>query len=368
MFGKRIVVSAFVLASFLVVTGGQVSDASAQTRGWGSGGQAKTPTMKNLVPRMSSGNAYTERYGFSVDLDGGGHIGVDFTISNLGFSSGYGASSVRVQLPGMDKKYDKSEKMSRGKWSYAKDRFHLDIANTTVEGIGKDTFLLKHDGDVKFELTFKNTIPMWSPGSGEIAVEDGYYKFNLISPRADVTGKVFVDGAWREVKATRQGYADHVATNVAPYEFAKRFSRFRHYNDDVFIIWREIQMEEKFGGETFTWVMVGYRDKIVFADAEATVRFGDVRPDASTGYNVPHSLQIDAKNGKDSITLVMRGSKSKKKDLLASYGRAARLVASTLSKPFQYTVPSNYTIQMTVQGATANVAGKSHYTIDFVNP
>lgn len=367
MFGKRIIISAIVLTSLLVVTGGQMSGASAQTRGWASGGQAKTPTMRGLVPRMSSGNAYTERYGFSVDLDGGGHIGVDFTISNLGLSSGYGASSVRVQLPGM-KKYDKSEKMGKGKWKYAKDRFYLDIAKTTVEGVGTDTFVLKHDGDVKFELTFKNTIPMWSPGSGEIKVDEGYYKFNLISPRADVSGKVFVDGAWREVKATRQGYADHVATNVAPYDFAKRFSRFRHYNDDVFIIWREIQMEEKFGGETFTWVMVGYRDKIVFSDANATVKFGNVRPDTSTGYNVPHSLQIEGKNGGDSITLVMRGTTSKKKDLLASYGRAARLVASSLSKPFQYTVPSEYTIQMTVQGATANVAGKSHYTIDFVNP
>lgn len=368
MFGKRFSISTLVLTSLFAVMTLQAEDASAQTRGWSSGGQAKAPTMQALIPKMSSGNAYTERYGFSVDLEGGGHIGVDFTISNLGLSNGYGASSVRVQLPGMKKKYDVSNRVSRSKWTYAKDRFFMDISNTTVEGVGNDTFVLKHDGDVKFELTFKNTIPMWRPGSGEIQVKDGYYKFNLIAPRADVTGKVLVDGAWREVKATRGGYADHVATNVAPYDFAKRFSRFRHYNDDVFIIWREIQLEEKFGGETFTWVMVGYRDKIVFADANATVRFGNVRPDASTGYNIPHSLQIEGKNGQDSITLVMRGKSFKKKDLLASYGRAARMVASSLSKPFQYTVPSDYTIQMTVQGATANVAGKSHYTIDFVNP
>ncbi len=368
MFRKRLVYSAFALTSLLAVMGFQANEASAQTQGWSSGGKAKAPTMKTLVPRMSSGNAYTERYGFSVDLEGGGHIGVDFTISNLGLSSGYGASSVRVDLPGMSKKYDKSEKMSKGKWSHAKDRFYLDIAKTTVEGIGNDTFVLKHDGDVKFELTFKNTIPMWSPGAGEIKVDGGYYKFNLIAPRANVSGKVFVDGAWREVKANREGYADHVATNVAPYDLAKRFSRFRHYNDDVFIIWREIQMEEKYGGETFTWVMVSYRDKIVFSDANATVRFGNVKPDATTGYNVPHSLQIESKDGKDSVTLVMRGSSYKRKDLLASYGRAARMIASTLSKPFQYTIPSEYTIQMTVQGATANVAGKSHYTIDYVNP
>ncbi|MBA2662702.1 MAG: hypothetical protein H0U74_10435 [Bradymonadaceae bacterium] len=367
MFLHRSSIFSIALLSAGFVLSAGIDDASAQAKGWASGAKAKAPTMLDLIPRMSSGQSYTERYGFSVDLEGGGHIGVDFTISNLGFGSGYGAAGVRVNVPGA-KRYEFSEKMNRGKWSYATDRFFLDIANTSVESKGNDTFVVKHDGDVKFELEFKNTIPMWRPGDGEITVDGGYYKFNLISPRADVTGKVFVNGEWREVKAARGGYADHVATNIAPYDLAKRFSRFRHYNDDVFIIWREIQLEEKFGGETFTWVMVGYRDQIVFADANATIKFGNVRPDASTGYSVPHSLQVEGKNGHDTITLVMRGNKADKRDLLASYGRAARLVASAVSKPFQYTVKSQYTIQMSIKGTTANVAGKTHYTIDFVNP
>ncbi|MFU8802601.1 MAG: hypothetical protein ACNA8W_02220 [Bradymonadaceae bacterium] len=350
--------------SFLFIT----QTAAAQSQGWSDGQGARAATMNDLVPRLSGGQAYSERYNFSVDLDGGGHIGIDFTISSLGIGSHKGASAVRVRMPGQ-KHYNYSDQVRRRQWSHAVDRFMLDISKTTVESKGNDTFVLKHDGDVKVELEFKNTMPMWKPGNGEIkAGSDGYYRFTLIAPRANVTGRVFIGGEWREVKGTRAGYADHVATNVAPYNLAKRFSRFRHYNDDVFVVWREIQLEEDHGGHTYTWVMVGYKDEIVFSDPNATLRFGNVRPDASTGYQVPHTLQIEGGNGQDMIVLQMRGGKVDKKDILASYGRAARLVAGTVSNPFQYTVQSQYTLQMKVGGRTANTTGKSHYTIDFVNP
>jgi hypothetical protein len=341
--------------------------AAAQSQGWHEGA-ASAASMRDLIPRLSSGQAYSERYNFSVDLDGGGHIGVDFTISNLGIGNHRGAASVRVRLPG-EERYSFSEQVRRRSWNYAQDRFMLDIANTTVESKGNDTFVIKHDGDVKLELEFKNTIPMWKPGNGEIRVgTDGYYRFTLSAPRADVTGRVFIAGQWREVRGTRSGYGDHVATNVAPYDFAKRFSRFRHYNDDVFVIWREIKLEEKHGGQTYTWVMVGHRDQIVFADPNATLREGNVRSDASTGYDVPHTLQVEGRRGQETLTLQMVGGRVEKKDILASYGRAARMVAGTVSNPFQYNVQSRYTLQLNAGARTGTTTGNSHYTIDFINP
>lgn len=360
--------SVLIATSFVFVAQAVVAQtAVAQTQGWADG-QARAARMADLVPRLSGGQAYSERYNFSVDLDGGGHIGIDFTISNLGVGNHRGASSVRVRLPGQER-YNYSDQVRRRSWTYAQDRFMLDIAKTSVEAKGNDTFVLKHDGDVKVELEFKNTIPMWKPGNGEIRVgSDGYYRYTLSAPRANVTGRVRIGETWHEVRGTRSGYGDHVATNVAPYNFAKRFSRFRHYNGDVFVIWREIQLEEEFGGQTFTWVMVGHKDEIVFADANATLRHGNVRPDAATGYQVPHSLQLEARRGSDTLTLQMVGSKVDKRDILASYGRAARLVAGAVSNPFQYNVQSRYTLQLNVGGRPASTTGNSHYTIDFINP
>ncbi|TXD34193.1 carotenoid 1,2-hydratase [Lujinxingia vulgaris] len=341
--------------------------ASAQVQGWSEGSAARQVSMRELIPRMSSGQAYSERYGFSVDLEGGGHIGMDFTISNLGIRSGYGAAQVRVRLPGQER-YEYGERVSRGDWTTAEDRFALDIAKTQVEARGDDTFVLRHDGDVKVELTFRNTMPMWRPGSGQIRQGEDYYRFTLISPRADVQGRVQIDGEWHTVEASRAGYADHVATNVAPYELAKRFSRFRDYNDDVFVIWREIELSEKFGGRTLTWAMVGVGERIVFSDADAQLRPGNVRGDGETGYQVPHAVQLEGESGQGEMRFVMRGDRMEKKDLLASYGRAARLVASALSKPWQYNIHGDYALEVEVGGRTLRTRGRGHYTVDFVNP
>ena len=360
-------VGAFALAltAFFMVPG--TPSAQAQTQGWAQGKGGATPVLADLVPTMSSDLAYTERYGFAVDLDGGGHIGVDWTISNLGWGDGKGGVEVRVNLPGQ-KKYSFSDDVKAKKWSYSKSSFDIDILKTRVQAQGKNKFLLTHQGkDVSFKLTFTNTVPMWKPGTGEIKVKDGYYKFNLIAPRANVAGEVTIGGKTFKVKGTKNGYADHVATNIAPFDFAKRFSRFRNYNDDVFVMWREIQLHPDYGGESFTWLVVGYKDQVVLSDPNAKIKFANLRNDAKAGYKFPMAIQIDGTNGKDSVKLVMKGKSFKRTDLLASYGAAAKLVASAVSNPFRYSVDADYTLQMTIQGAQAQISGDSHYVVDYTN-
>lgn len=337
---------------------------SASAQSWGTG--AGIPKMSELTPRMSSEESYTERYGFAVDLDGGGHIGIDFTISNLGFGDGHGAVNVRVYMPG-EKRYEYNKKLSSSDWSADKSGFGLKFGNTTVSAKGNNGFVLKHNGSAKVDLTFENKIPMWKPGSGRIKVDGGYYDFNLIAPRADVSGRVNVNGTWVDVTGKRAGYADHVATNVAPFDFAKRFIRFRDYNEDVFVMWREIELADSHGGKSLTWIVIGYKDAIVFSDASATLKFGSVKKDAKTEYRVPRVVQVDGTRGNDSVRLQMHGRNMKRKDLLASYGAVAKLVASAVSKPYQFELKGKYTLQMTIGGVTANVEGRGHYTIDYLN-
>ncbi len=334
--------------------------AMAQTQGWDEG-RGGTASMTELIPRMSSGQAYTERYTFSVDLDGGGHIGVNFTISNLGVRSGYGAAEVRVRLPGEDR-YEYSERVSRRRWDSASDRFALDIADTQVEAVGTTGFRIRHQGDVEVDLRFENTIPMWRPGNGEVRSGDDYYRFTLTSPRANVTGRVKINGEWRDVRGTRAGYGDHVATNVAPYDLATRFTRFRDYNDDVFVMWREIELTDDFGGDTVAFALVGVGNRIVFEDTSPTVEFQRVSHDQETGYRVPHAIAVRGQGFEFSLN----GSNVRKRDILESYGRVARMVASRLSNPFQYNVEGAYTMRLT-GGASATANGDGHYTIDFVN-
>jgi hypothetical protein len=340
--------------------------ASAVTHGWTTGPGSKKLTATSLTPKMSSEEAYTERYSFAVDLDGGGHVGVDFTVSNLGWGDHHGGASVRVRMPG-SKKYEYNKKVDDGEWTFSKSGFALNIASTSVKAKGKNTFIIKHNGRVKVDLKFVNRIPMWRPGNGQITVEDGYYAYDVIAPRAEVTGRIFINGVWKDVRAERSGYADHVATNIAPYDFAKRFSRFRQYKDDLFVIWREITLESDHGGKSLTWIMVGYKDQIVISDSNARLRSGKIKRDSKTKYPVPFALQVDGKRGGDRVKLVMNARKKKRKDLLASYGAAAKVVASSVSEPFRFDLACDYTLQMTIKGSNATVRGSGHYSVDFIN-
>ena len=340
--------------------------ASAKTTGWSAGARGSAK-MSDLIPKPTGEEAYSERYSFAFDLDDhGGHIGLDLTITNLGWGDQHAAEEVRVFLKDQ-KKYRHKKKYGDGDWSYSKKTFGLNIGKTKVSAIGQDGFRVQHSGKVKFDLVFKNRMPMFKPGGGKITTSDGYYKFNLSAPRADVTGTVTINGQTLKVKGTRAGYADHVATNVAPFDFGKSFSRMRNYNGDVFVMWREIEVAPDHGGERFAWILVGYKDKIVFSDPSAKIRQGKIKVDTKSGYKVPLALQIDAKKGNDSVKLVMRGSRYDRRDLLDSYGDAAKVVASAFTKPVRFDVQCDYQLQMTIGGATATVRGKSHYVIDQLN-
>lgn len=338
------------------------------TRGWAGSSLKDADKIKAVIPKPGDEEAYLERYTIRVKMDGGGWVGVDMTLSNLGFGDGHGAFDVGIELP-EQKKYKQVKKVGRDQWSSATDKFALKIGKTQISAIDKDNYLLEHeDGELKMELRFKNTIPMWSPGRGQIDVKDGYFKYHILAPRASVTGKVIKDGKTYEIKSTANAFIDHTATNIAPYDFAKHFSRFSDYKDDVTVIWREVQLDEKYGGQTLTWVLVGYKDQIILEDAQATIRFGKTQQDALTGYTIPFAVQLDAKQGKDSIKLVMHGKKMRKKDLLESYGSAVKMVASAVSKPFRYSFDCKYVLQMTIQGAQATIKDSGNYTIDYVNP
>jgi len=113
--------------------------------------------------------------------------------------------------------------------------------------------------------------------------------------------------------------------------------------------------------------MVGFKDEIVFSDANARLREGNIKVDPATKYRIPLTIQIDGKKGGDSIKFVARGKNYKKRDLLDDYGSVARLVASAFAKPVRYTVDMEYQLQMTIKGATATISGTSHYVVDQLN-
>ncbi len=337
---------------------------------WGGGVDAGEASMEDLIPRMSDGTAYTERYSFSVDLDGGGHVGINLTITNLGVRNGYGASEVRISLPDQEI-YEFGARVRRGDWSYDEEQFSLDIAETTIEADGDEAFLFSHQNgeEVRLELRFEKTMQMWRPGNGEIRRGDDYYRFTLVAPRADVTGRIFMGGQWHDVRGTRSGYGDHVATNVAPFDLAKRFTRFRHYDEeeDAFVMWREVDLTSEYGGRALNWVVVGIGDEIVYQDTSAEIRFGDLQRDEDTGYAIPYATRVQSSTDDGRLRFVLRGKDVESHDLLENYGRMARAVAGAVSNPHQYNVDGDFMLEMEAGDRELRLRGKDRVTVDYVN-
>ena len=82
---------------------------------WGRG--TAVPKQSDFIPKLKSGEAYSERYTFNIPLGGGGEVYMDFTVSNLGWGDHKGVTTARVKLPGK-KTYTYQTELDEGDWSF----------------------------------------------------------------------------------------------------------------------------------------------------------------------------------------------------------------------------------------------------------
>lgn len=331
---------------------------------WDSDRPDHTPEPESLIPEMGGKEAYSERYEFEAALEGGGRIMMAWTISNLGWGDGRGAAQVELHLPRREP-YDFGKKVGRGKWSFEKNPFQLTIAGTRLRAAGGDTFKLTHDGKIRIEATFRSRLPTWSPG--RLVHKKGYRHVTLICPRADVEGRVRLDGTWKKIRSDGAGYADHTATTLAPHKMAVRFSRFHAFQGDTTIVWKGIDPTEKFGGGRIAWILVGKRNRIVFHDLNADLKFADDKKDPATGYSIPRTIETTGRSGQDRVSVVQRAGDYRRTDLLAKYGTFAQLIAGAVATPYRFEQEARFTCEMIVDGTSSTTEGSGDLVMDFLH-
>ncbi len=352
------------LIVLLMIFGGSASASAQSSKAPSWGPQGNTPTSSSFIPKLKSGEAYSERYTFNIPLDGGGEVYLDFTVSNLGWGDNKGATSVRVKLPGQ-KTYTYRKELDADEWAMDRKSFNIRMGKSTVQANGNG-YSLRHEGNMPFELKLENVVPSWKPGSGKIDVNDETFQLALMSPKARVSGRIKVDGQWQPVSSAN-GMGDWSMSTIAPYDLAQRFSRFRADEGDYAVVWREIQTVEDLGGKSVVWVLVTKGDTIVFASANATLVTSGFVHDDKSDYDVPRTFQITAREGENRISLKVRGGKMKVRDLLAEYGAVARTIAGTKTSPFQFNSDAAFTLKLnTVEGETS-VSGRGPLGIDILN-
>jgi hypothetical protein len=327
--------------------------------------------MKDLVPKMSSSESYTERYTFKSDLDNGGYVEARFTISNLGMYDGHGQVEVKVRWPDR-KNYSFSHKYGSDEWSYGRRQFQLKMGETRVKAKGDDGFVVTHSGNhegekLKLEFVLQNQAEMWTPGAIESG--DSYYRVHFLGLQSNASGTVSFGDESKELEGTDKGYADHTRTNVAPFNLAKRISSGRKYEDDpnIFFIWRHLDLTSDYGGGKEGFLLVGYNNQIVFSSSDPDFTFAKHKKDPKGGYRVPQAVQINGEKGKDSVKLVLRADDMDRSYLLEGYGRVVRMAASAMTNPYHYYMTGTYGLQLNIEGVEASVRGDAGYVIDCFN-
>lgn len=354
----------FLLTLFLAFSlVGLSVDAQAQSLGWGA--STKAPVNRDFIPKLKSGEAYSERYTFNVPLEGGGSVYIDFTVSNLGWGDNNAATTARVEIPGL-KTYTYTDESDEGDWSFQKSKLGLKMGKSSLEET-PNGYRLRHTGKTEFELELTNTIPSWKPGKGRLSTEDGTFELALMAPRATASGRVKINGAWKNI-TSNAAMGDWSMSTVAPYDLAKRFSRFRAYDDDLMVTWREVRATEALGGRSVVWVLVTKGDQILFQSSRASLRASAEKNHKTSGYNVPTVFQIAAKSGDKTLNLTVRGRNMSSRDLLAEWGSVAKAVAGTLTSPYQFNFEASFELKIVEDEKVFEFQGKGPLGIDILNP
>lgn len=339
--------------------------AQAQVKTFEEGRSVKGVSSKTLIPKLASGQAYSERYTFSALLSDGSDFYLEMTISNFGWGDHSAATATRLELAGHSPYADK-QTMDKDEWSFNKSKFQMTMGRSSVEVVKEGEYRVRHRGDVEYDLIFKNILPSWRPGSGEIRADGDYFRLGLIAPRASVTGRVKIDGKWVDV-TSRQGMADWSVTTIAPFDLAKQFGRFRATRGDTYVAWRSIKLSEDLGGEEVVWVMVGKGNKIIFEDASATIEKRAIKKDKKSGYNVPYEVIIRGSDGGQVLELTLENpGRYQVSDLLDSYGSVTRFLAQRFTKPFQFN--ANVKWRLNIKGdSPLELNGRGPFGMDILN-
>lgn len=350
-----------LLLSLLLVPG----TLHADVLGFSDGTSSKPFTSKDLIPKLEKNQAYSERYTFSALLDDGGEIYLEMTISNFGWGDYSAATTTRVELAG-ESPYEHKETMKAEEWSYSPSRFQVTMGTSSAEAAREGVYRLKHRGDIEYDLEFRNILPAWRPGNGEVRVGDDYFRLGLIAPRASVTGRVKLGERWIDV-SSRQGMADWSVTTIAPFDLASEFGRFRALRGDTYVAWRNIKLAESHGGKDISWVVVGKGSRIIFADADATIQRSKMKRDRKSGYDVPYAVTVHGRSGEDRLTLELTASRYKVLDLLDSYGTLTRFLAARFTKPFQFNSFASWRLELSRNGDPETKTGRGPLGIDILN-
>ncbi len=326
--------------------------------------------LTDFGPHLFSNESYSEFWTIDSWLPDKSYIGIDIAITNIGVGDHKGGFKARFVDPGGGKSECKAE-YDDDEWSYAKQGFSMKFGKNSIGGDLQKISVKVRCKKLEMDLVFTNQAPPVCPGSGilKFGQGDGVYSMVFPSPRAHVTGAVRRGGKTIEVDGV--SFGEHSYSDMAPYNQARRWFRFKHITADISVIMTEVESTREYGSAHNGWVLVSDNNGKIVATTRARFDFEGFIKDkhSDEGYTIPRRVRIVAVDGDTSVigTLTMT-SLRKIEDPTASLGFLKRSIIRRFTKPRDYYI--NCKMQMKIkkgdQEKTIDATGFYRYL--HVNP
>ena len=342
------------------------------------GGESATPYRgsfsavgaKHYEVRPDEAEFYAEEWELRAWSEAGDSVSVNFVVNNLGFGDNKPVVQASARAAG-GKKVTGQAKFDEGDWSHGSKPFRLSAGGSSLSGGPGEVRVKIALKDVRMDLTFENQLPPWRPAGGRLQYgsADRYYDVTYLAPRAKVRGVVTAGGRSFTLRDAT-GWVDHRNVNVPPQVAGKRWLTWRSFEGDWTLLVQDVTFPRDMGGRKARYLLVGYKDRIVFQAVRFKVKYGDLRadPKSDKGYKYPLALRIEADAGDRSVVLTVRGKLRARRDLLGSLGAAKALVGRFVA-PVGYYLDGDYDLRVRLSdGQAFTHSGEGDYVFKQVNP
>ena len=333
-------------------------------------GDDRPAVLEDFRPHLMSAEGYTEEWTYSVWMEGGSFLSMDWGISNLGWGDRNGYFRI-THRDSQGKASKCSASYDDGKWLAAKEGFSLQFGKNQVSGDLQSQVIESDCDKLQLHLRFQNEAPPYVPGSGKLLFgkNDGLYSMVFSAPRARVEGELTLGGV--KMPVTGVGHSNHSYYDMSPDKQVRRWFRFKWITNEISFVLAELQSTPMYAQERNGWALVYNADGRIIATTRVVFEFDKYiqEKDISKGYQIPRIVRFSASDGQNHLNGTLRMESIKEVgDPLKDLGTLKRAFIRQFIKPKDYSINCLYEMKLNTAGQVQTFQGKSTFQFFYVNP
>ncbi len=313
-----------------------------------------------------SGRFYWEWWYFDASFNDGSRCVLELQTPNLvNMFADECAMLFNVYLPD-GRAYNNIVPFPGSMWKASTEACDVAIGENTIKGGYPEYHVsFKHE-NLACDLVFRNLLPGWTRGTGEVLFGDPEKKqvfgWVVAQPKASVTGTLTVDGEERKVSGT--GYHDHNWGNGFLPAYVSHWVWGRLATDRVNMIFADVCTSKKCGKYKIPVIFLAIDDRIVLESANARFEVSEYRFDSQGFQMYPGRLEFNFSEREISGSFrILFKEELEMVNTLAEKipGPLVKIMGKLLSAPAYYRFLADYEGTIKRGDEVLNLCGETHW-------